>query len=351
MLCVALLTVSCSKSSVQLLKDGDPKVCAKSDVTTQVFEIIKDHASFPQNNGFVKNYEKLTQQWISKVDFSINQITSKSVDAPNEQITCNAIIHLDASGIGQKDVSVDYVVKADLSRGQPIVEADLSNISYPLSGFLDEIGSPDLEKAKKDTIRKNIARADSYELEWASSHGDASKLIHDDIDKQVKGNHFSTDEKEMAFRIEVFEKICEDKDDENSALSCNRRNSLLEEASKSNSLHLCYPEFTRWRHCDGTDIEDAPLSTATPPAGSIDAMSVNTASPANNSDAFTPEENKIIDQEEYLNDKCRGGAGDQTEAFCAKRDDLFNQMKKINICWGPDDVAESEHHWLRCHPK
>ncbi|GBQ72764.1 hypothetical protein AA0521_2187 [Komagataeibacter intermedius NRIC 0521] len=330
------MLASCSKSSVQLLKDGDPEVCTKTDVTDQLFEIIKDHANFPQNNGFVKDYEKARQKWISKVTFSISQITSKNVDKPNQQITCNGLVHMSASEIGQQDASVDYLIKSDLSNGKAIVEADLSNASYPIAFLLEKIGSPDLLEARTVGIKKNIAKADYYENKWVSSHSSEAKTIHENIEKTVKGNHFSQAEKDTAFKIEVFNKICRSEED-GQALACSRRDSLLQEAQGSGPIHLCYQgDFSGWKHCDGTDVENVPASIVTEPSSS---------------DAFTPEDNKIIEQADYLNDKCRGGAGDQTESVCTQRDDLYNKMEKLNICWGPEDSAEYQKHWMRCHPK
>ena len=334
-LCAALMLAGCSKSSVQLLKDGDPEVCTKTDVTNQLFEIIKDHADFPQNNGFVEDYEKERQKWISKVNFSISQVTSKNVDKPNQRITCNGLVHMSASDFGQQDASVDYLVKSNLSNGTAIVEADLSSASGRIAYLLDKIGSPDLLAAQTAGIKKNIEKADNYEKEWVSSHSIEAKTIHENIEQSVKGNHFSQDEKDTAFKIEVFNKLCHSNED-GQALACSRRDSLLQEASGSGSMHLCYRrDFSDWKHCDGTDVENTPNSTATKPPST---------------DAFGPDEKKIIEQEDYLNDKCRDGAGDQTEAICSQRDDLYAKMEKLNICWGPADSAEYQKHWMRCRP-
>lgn len=62
---------------------------------------------------------------------------------------------------------------------------------------------------------------------------------------------------------------------------------------------------------------------------------------------------KIQDQIHYidqLNDKCRGGSGDDpaTMQACNMRDKAGEQLKKQGWCWGPDDAIGADKHWIRC---
>ena len=62
---------------------------------------------------------------------------------------------------------------------------------------------------------------------------------------------------------------------------------------------------------------------------------------------------KIIELYEVLNDKCRGGSGDdpRTGQTCDKRDALYQQIKtKHKWCWGSynQDAAGYEMQWLPC---
>ncbi|MBS4049990.1 MAG: hypothetical protein KGZ69_02155 [Methylomonas sp.] len=66
-----------------------------------------------------------------------------------------------------------------------------------------------------------------------------------------------------------------------------------------------------------------------------------------------PTENakSLIDKEELLNDECRGGNGDdpKTMAACDERDKVFNKLKEIGWCWGPDDAIGADKKWIPCN--
>ena len=101
---IVLLTTGCSKSSVQLLKDGDAHVCTKGDVTAQLFEIIKQIANTPNYSNLFPDDSADRVKWIDKVSFSVDGVTSKDVDAPNEKITCNGTVHMSSSGVERTDI-------------------------------------------------------------------------------------------------------------------------------------------------------------------------------------------------------------------------------------------------------
>ena len=58
----------------------------------------------------------------------------------------------------------------------------------------------------------------------------------------------------------------------------------------------------------------------------------------------------LIAQAETLNDKCRGGSGDDpaTEKACGERDVVFRKIKAKNWCWGHDGQVGSDRTWERC---
>jgi hypothetical protein len=60
------------------------------------------------------------------------------------------------------------------------------------------------------------------------------------------------------------------------------------------------------------------------------------------------ESRRLLELEAQLNSQCRGSYSAQTQAVCAKRDEVFVQLKKRGWCWGPEDAATFEKHWARC---
>lgn len=65
-------------------------------------------------------------------------------------------------------------------------------------------------------------------------------------------------------------------------------------------------------------------------------------------DSKTQDQIKYIEQ---LNDKCRGGSGDDpaTMQACDMREKAGEQLKKQGWCWGPDDAIGADKHWIRCN--
>lgn len=58
----------------------------------------------------------------------------------------------------------------------------------------------------------------------------------------------------------------------------------------------------------------------------------------------------LIAQAETLNDRCRGGSGDDpaTEKACGERDVIFRKIKAKNWCWGHDGQVGADRTWERC---
>lgn len=59
---------------------------------------------------------------------------------------------------------------------------------------------------------------------------------------------------------------------------------------------------------------------------------------------------KLIKQQEELNDQCRGGSGDspKTMTACEKRDKVFDQIMRKGWCWGFEGQAGYERSWVKC---
>lgn len=62
---------------------------------------------------------------------------------------------------------------------------------------------------------------------------------------------------------------------------------------------------------------------------------------------------QLMAQEEMLNDKCRGGSGDNkaTPKACDERDVILKKIKAANWCWGHDGQIGADRAWERCQSK
>ena len=137
-------TAGCS-SSAQLLKDGDPHVCAASDVKEQLFAILKENAGSPISATDEREFGLNHQTWLDKIDLSIDNITSTNVDKSNQQITCNATVHGSSNFVEQKtSASVDYKVVSDFSSGKIVVSSDVSNAYAIFYSLMRSISQADL---------------------------------------------------------------------------------------------------------------------------------------------------------------------------------------------------------------
>ena len=58
----------------------------------------------------------------------------------------------------------------------------------------------------------------------------------------------------------------------------------------------------------------------------------------------------LIGKEESLNDKCRGGSGDDpaTARACDEREAILAEIKAKNWCWGNDGQVGADRVWERC---
>jgi len=62
---------------------------------------------------------------------------------------------------------------------------------------------------------------------------------------------------------------------------------------------------------------------------------------------------QLMAQEEKLNDRCRGGSGDDnaTQKACDVRDDLLRKLQSKNWCWGHEEQIGAERTWEPCRHK
>lgn len=58
----------------------------------------------------------------------------------------------------------------------------------------------------------------------------------------------------------------------------------------------------------------------------------------------------LIDRANQLNDRCRGGSGDdpKTMQACEQREAAMAQVSKAGWCWGPSDAPGYQQRWIRC---
>lgn len=319
-LCSALLVAGCSKSSEQLLKDGDPKVCAKSDVTNQLFAIIKQNASSPPSDGAIQDYDSLAKQWMEAISLSVYDVTSKEVDAPNRKITCNADVHIRADGVNQQqNQNVDYKVSTDLSDGNIIVEVDTSNIRYMLNQLLVAISEKDFKKAQDQKAYDDEAKIESYKKIWNHAHQSDMAESKSMLEGKYQYFGFSADDRNSIIETRALAQECLGSTGEEKRLICKLSDSSPEKLLGKN---LCHTNGT-WQHCDGSGIGGTQPNTA----------------------SFTPAETALTNQADDLNDKCR----DTHPEVCDQRDAFYDKLKAQGICWGPADAAsEADKHWVRC---
>ena len=65
-----------------------------------------------------------------------------------------------------------------------------------------------------------------------------------------------------------------------------------------------------------------------------------------------PDVASLIEKTEQLNDKCRGGSGDDpaTMKACDARDALIEQIEAMNYCFGTEQQIQAEKRWQECAP-
>jgi hypothetical protein len=59
---------------------------------------------------------------------------------------------------------------------------------------------------------------------------------------------------------------------------------------------------------------------------------------------------ELINKETALNEKCRGGFGDNTETWkaCDEREKIIAQLKLMGWCYGANEQAEYQKSWQQC---
>jgi hypothetical protein len=57
-----------------------------------------------------------------------------------------------------------------------------------------------------------------------------------------------------------------------------------------------------------------------------------------------------MEQAGYLNDKCKGGSGDEDKTwdYCKKRDKVGADLQKKGWCWGPLSSYGYQKKWIKC---
>ncbi|QDH13968.1 hypothetical protein E3E12_07020 [Formicincola oecophyllae] len=58
----------------------------------------------------------------------------------------------------------------------------------------------------------------------------------------------------------------------------------------------------------------------------------------------------LFEEQDVANDVCRGGASSEgvTTLACSWRDHLMDALKVKGWCWGPEDAAAYQQHWIPC---
>jgi hypothetical protein len=72
--------------------------------------------------------------------------------------------------------------------------------------------------------------------------------------------------------------------------------------------------------------------------------------PATHSDKLDAVVKALLGREDYLNDKCRGGSGDNPDTFkfCDERDKVVSELESKGWCYGPVDAFEYQKTWRKC---
>jgi hypothetical protein len=164
---LVLILGGCSTSPEEMLKAGDPHVCTSAEVKDQLFEIVRQNATPPFDNGFIQDYQRLTRDWLGKVKFDIDRVTSNGADKENLKITCDARLKLTASGIdGERSAPISYEVATDLSKeGEILVSAGLADAKPAINGMLALIAGPVTRQARIDEEAAEQKTARAYEAQ------------------------------------------------------------------------------------------------------------------------------------------------------------------------------------------
>jgi hypothetical protein len=140
--------------------------------------------------------------------------------------------------------------------------------------------------------------------------------------------------------------------------SCDLRNgSVVEHAEQQVADALQDPSKVRFMECIGVNPWKVKPAGWTPPTEQECAalkQKLGAAADAKETavipEAPSNEVKSLIAEEEKLNDKCRGGPGDDKETLkaCDERDSVFGEIKARGWCWGHDGQIEADKVWERC---
>jgi ribosomal protein L32 len=104
------------------------------------------------------------------------------------------------------------------------------------------------------------------------------------------------------------------------------------------------PQKVKLMECAGVKVSKDPQPAGHPPSTEECAQIEQ--------DAGIPPDDvaKLITREKAVDEKCRGGSGDDTntQTACNERDALFSEIKSKGWCWGPDNKAEYQKDWMPC---
>jgi hypothetical protein len=120
-----------STDASDLLKAGDPHVCANDQVESILFDILKT------NSNYVKSYKDPYRQYLlDNLNITASDVTSRNVNLQSQTIECSATIHMSANQISQEfnfEAQLNYDVSQDLSNDdQVIVKTDMFSVEQPL---------------------------------------------------------------------------------------------------------------------------------------------------------------------------------------------------------------------------
>jgi hypothetical protein len=203
-----LLVVGCSGSPVSLLRDGDPKVCASAEVTSQVTDIIKQHAPDPQGSQLVTGFPDLKGKLLVKVSASYANVNSVKVDTSNQVIVCSADVELSADGESRTGV-VEYQVKLDQSNDELDVGARGYEVAAARIGeLLGHLASASIKEASEQKEKLDTARAEKLEVVWRDQNPEAIARARQAVAEGNARSAFTAEEQSLMIRRQLLNDQC-----------------------------------------------------------------------------------------------------------------------------------------------
>ncbi len=80
------------------------------------------------------------------------------------------------------------------------------------------------------------------------------------------------------------------------------------------------------------------------------ALQGSSGSPHDVTNGSKADVQELITKWSKLNDRCRGGSGDDPATWraCSERDVLFKQIQTRGYCWGAEGQIEADKTWQKC---